>query len=83
MIEALERAAHLAAFRVWRAGAAFRSLGDPLWDTSSPQGRLLSTLLAAIAEFERDPAERWQRNIGAGSGKPVSGKRLTHRLPLT
>jgi DNA invertase Pin-like site-specific DNA recombinase len=30
------------------------SLGDPLWDTSSSQGRLLSTLLAAIAEFERD-----------------------------
>ena len=29
-------------------------LGDPLWDTSSSQGRLLSTLLAAIAEFERD-----------------------------
>jgi DNA invertase Pin-like site-specific DNA recombinase len=25
-----------------------------LWDTSSSQGRLLSTLLAAIAEFERD-----------------------------
>src|ERR1700746_898383 len=40
--------------RIGRAGAAFRSLGDPLWDTSSSQGRLLSTLLAAIAEFERD-----------------------------
>lgn len=37
-----------------KAGASFRSLGDPLWDTSSSQGRLLSTLLAAIAEFERD-----------------------------
>jgi len=37
-----------------KAGAAFRSVGDPLWDTSSSQGRLLSTLLAAIAEFERD-----------------------------
>jgi DNA invertase Pin-like site-specific DNA recombinase len=35
-------------------GASFRSLGDPLWDTSSSQGRLLSTLLAAIAEFERE-----------------------------
>ena len=33
-----------------KVGAAFWSLGDPLWDTSSSQGRLLSTLLAAIAE---------------------------------
>jgi DNA invertase Pin-like site-specific DNA recombinase len=40
--------------RIGNAGAAFRSLGDPLWDTSSLQGRLLSTLLAAIAEFERE-----------------------------
>jgi len=40
--------------RVGKAGASFRSLGDPLWDTSSSQGRLLSTLLAAIADFERD-----------------------------
>jgi DNA invertase Pin-like site-specific DNA recombinase len=40
--------------RIGKAGAAFRSLGDPLWDTWSSQGRLLSTLLAAIAEFERD-----------------------------
>ena len=40
--------------QIGKAGAVFRSLGDPLWDTSSSQGRLLSTLLAAIAEFERD-----------------------------
>jgi DNA invertase Pin-like site-specific DNA recombinase len=39
---------------IGKADASFRSLGDPLWDTSSSQGRLLSTLLAAIAEFERD-----------------------------
>jgi len=37
--------------RISKAGASFRSLGDPLWDTSSSQGRLLSTLLAAIAEL--------------------------------
>jgi DNA invertase Pin-like site-specific DNA recombinase len=40
--------------RIGKAGASFRSLGDPLWDTGSAQGRLLSTLLASIAEFERE-----------------------------
>ena len=40
--------------RIGKAGAVFRSLGDPLWDTGSSQGRLLSTMLAAIADFERD-----------------------------
>src|ERR1700734_4500859 len=39
---------------IGKVGAAFRSLGDPLWDTSSSQGRLLSPLLAAIPGFERD-----------------------------
>jgi DNA invertase Pin-like site-specific DNA recombinase len=39
---------------IGEAGAAFRSLGDPLWDTSSSQGRLLATTLAGIADFERD-----------------------------
>ncbi|WP_298111479.1 recombinase family protein [Bradyrhizobium sp.] len=40
--------------RIGQAGAAFRSLGDPLFDTTSSQGRLVATLLAAIAAFERD-----------------------------
>ena len=40
--------------QITERGASFRSLGDPLFDTSSSQGRLLVTLLAAIAEFERD-----------------------------
>jgi DNA invertase Pin-like site-specific DNA recombinase len=40
--------------RIGNVGASFRSLGDPLWDTGSSQGRLLSTMLAAIAEFERE-----------------------------
>ena len=40
--------------RISEARAAFRSLGDPLWDTTSSQGKLLRILLAAIAEFERD-----------------------------
>lgn len=40
--------------RVGKADASFRSLGDPLCDTGSAQGQLLSTLFAAIAEFERE-----------------------------
>src|SRR3974377_2235411 len=40
--------------RIGEAGCFFPSLGDPLWDTGSSQGRLLSPLLAAIAEFERE-----------------------------
>jgi DNA invertase Pin-like site-specific DNA recombinase len=39
---------------IGKTGASFRSLGDPLFDTTSSQGRLLSTLLAAVADFERD-----------------------------
>jgi DNA invertase Pin-like site-specific DNA recombinase len=53
--------------RIGKAGAVFRSLGDPLWDTSSPQGRLLSTLLAAIAEFERELIR--ERTARAASGR--------------
>jgi DNA invertase Pin-like site-specific DNA recombinase len=40
--------------RIREAGASFHSLGDPLFSTASSQGKLLVTLLAAIAEFERD-----------------------------
>ena len=36
-----------------KANATFRSIGDPLFDTGNSQGKLLATLLAAIAEFER------------------------------
>jgi DNA invertase Pin-like site-specific DNA recombinase len=57
--------------RIGKAGASFRSLGDPLWDTSSAQGRLLSTLLASIAEFERElirerTSEGRKRSVAAG-----------------
>jgi DNA invertase Pin-like site-specific DNA recombinase len=37
-----------------KASAKFRSIGDPAWNTDTPTGRLLSTLLAGIAEFERE-----------------------------
>jgi len=34
-------------------GAFFKSLGEPMFDTVSPAGRLLAPLLAAVVEFER------------------------------
>jgi DNA invertase Pin-like site-specific DNA recombinase len=40
--------------RIGNAGASFRSLGDPLFDTTTSQGRLVAALLAAIAAFERE-----------------------------
>jgi len=52
--------------RIGKTSASFRSLGDPLWDTSSAQGRLLSTLLASIAEFER---ELIRERVNAGLAK--------------
>jgi DNA invertase Pin-like site-specific DNA recombinase len=33
--------------------AAFRSLGDPWADTTTPHGKLMLTVLAGLAEFER------------------------------
>jgi DNA invertase Pin-like site-specific DNA recombinase len=36
------------------AGAALKSLGDPLFNTSNAQGRLLVAVLGAVAEFERE-----------------------------
>ena len=60
--------------RFWRDrcpldwGVVLKSLGDPLWDTSSPQGRLLSTLLAIIAEFERELI-RERTKVGMAAAK--------------
>jgi len=36
-----------------KAGASFRSLGDPWADTTSPHGRLMLTVLGGLAEFGR------------------------------
>ena len=64
--------------RIGKAGASFRSLGDPLWDTSSSQGRLLSTLLAAIAEFER---ELIRERTGAGRKRAMANDVKFGRKP--
>jgi DNA invertase Pin-like site-specific DNA recombinase len=55
--------------RIDQAGASFRSIGDPLFDTSTSQGRLLVTMLAAIAEFER---ELIRERTGAGRQRAMA-----------
>ena len=38
---------------IGKAGATFKSLGDPWADTTTPHGRLMLTVLGGLAEFER------------------------------
>ncbi|MBR0801871.1 recombinase family protein [Bradyrhizobium jicamae] len=64
--------------RIGKAGAEFRSLGDPLFDTTSSQGRLVSTLLAAIAEFERDLI---RERTGEGRKRAMAGGKKFGRQP--
>jgi DNA invertase Pin-like site-specific DNA recombinase len=67
--------------RISKAGAAFRSLGDPLFDTTSSQGRLLSTLLAAISEFER---ELIRERTGEGRKRAMArGVKFGRKLKLS
>src|SRR5262245_66311881 len=37
---------------IGKAGAGFRSLADPMIDTTSPHGKLIIAVLGALAEFE-------------------------------
>jgi DNA invertase Pin-like site-specific DNA recombinase len=39
---------------VSKKGAGFRSLADTWADTTTPHGRLMLTVLAGLAEFERE-----------------------------
>jgi DNA invertase Pin-like site-specific DNA recombinase len=39
--------------KVGKAGAGFRSLADAWADTTTPHGKLMLTILAGLAEFER------------------------------
>jgi Resolvase, N terminal domain len=63
------------------AAAAFRSLGDPLFDTTSSQGRLLLAVLAAIASFERDLIR--ERTTEGRRRAMAEGKRFGRKPKLT
>jgi DNA invertase Pin-like site-specific DNA recombinase len=63
--------------RVTDAGAKFRSLKDPWADTTTPHGKLMSTILAGLATFERhlikartDEGVKVARARGARFGRP-------------
>jgi DNA invertase Pin-like site-specific DNA recombinase len=55
-----------------RAGAGFRSLAEPWADTTSPAGKMVMTVMAGIAEFERSLIiERTQRGQRAARERGV------------
>lgn len=62
-------------------GAAFRSLGDPWADTTSPHGRLMLTVLAGLAEFER---ELIRARTGEGRARAkAEGRKMGRKPKLT
>ena len=62
-------------------GASFRSLGDPWADTTTPHGRLMLTVLAGLAEFERELI-RARTSEGRERAK-ARGVKLGRRFKLT
>lgn len=62
-------------------GAAFRSLGDVWADTTTAHGRLMLTVLAGLAEFER---ELIRSRTGEGRARAKArGVKLDRRFKLT
>lgn len=62
-------------------GAAFRSLGDAWADTTTPHGRLMLTVLAGLAEFER---ELIRARTGEGRARAkAEGRKMGRPYKLT
>ena len=73
------------------AGARFQSISEPWADTTTHAGKMIMTIFAGIAEFERDPirertgagrAEAQKRGIRFGRPKKMNGEQqnLAKRL---
>lgn len=64
-----------------KAGAGFRSLAEGWADTTTPQGRLMLTVLGGLAEFER---ELIKARTGEGRARAVArGVKLGPKFKLT
>ena len=62
-------------------GASFRSLGDVWADTTTAHGRLMLTVLAGLAEFER---ELIRTRTGEGRARAkAQGRKLGRKFKLT
>ena len=62
-------------------GAAFRSLADTWADTTTPRGRLMTTVLGGLAEFERE-LNRTRTGEGRARAK-AAGKKFGRACKLT
>jgi len=62
-------------------GAGFRSLADAWADTTTPHGRLMSTVLGGLAEFERELIKA--RTEEGGKRAQARGVRFGRKLKLT
>ncbi|MGY3615624.1 recombinase family protein [Bradyrhizobium sp. USDA 10063] len=67
--------------KIGKAGVGFKSLGDNWADTTTPQGRLMMTVLAGIAEFERELI--LQRTSDGRARAKAEGKHLGRAPKLT
>jgi len=67
---------------ITKAGAQFRSIADTWCDTTTPHGKLILTVLAGLAEFERTLImERTQAGIARARDKGVTFGRPTKLNP--
>ena len=67
---------------ITKAGAQFRSIADTWCDTTTPHGKLILTVLAGLAEFERTLIiERTQAGIARAREKGITFGRPTKLNP--